>query len=217
MPELAEIERLTERLTELRDAVIRAQTDESDIAKEQTKAESDVEQVRIRSERDQQRLDGGLVSAAKELENLQHEIASLARRQSALEDVVLEVMERRDAAQTQLNALNAERVQLETELSEVIARRDAAFTEIDTEVALTHPARAAAAGQIEADLLALYEKIRASSDGIGAAALYRSRCEGCHLTLTAGDLGRLREAPADEVVRCEECRRILVRTPESGL
>ena len=63
----------------------------------------------------------------------------------------------------------------------------------------------------------MYEKLRASSGGVGAAALHRGRCEGCHLQLNTTDLNRLRDAPDDDVVRCEECRRILIRTDESGL
>ena len=73
------------------------------------------------------------------------------------------------------------------------------------------------APEIPADLLALYDRIRADSGGIGAAPLHRGRCQGCQITLTPADLGRIRAEPADEVVRCEECRRILVRTAESGL
>jgi uncharacterized protein len=73
------------------------------------------------------------------------------------------------------------------------------------------------AAGLPAELLALYEKVRASSSGVGAAALHRGRCEGCHLQLNTTDLNRLRDAPAEDVVRCEECRRILVRTAESGL
>jgi hypothetical protein len=67
------------------------------------------------------------------------------------------------------------------------------------------------------DLLSLYEKLRVSSGGIGAAALHRGRCEGCHLQLNTTELNQLRDAPPDDVARCEECRRILIRTDESGL
>ncbi|MFZ8926138.1 MAG: zinc ribbon domain-containing protein, partial [Candidatus Nanopelagicales bacterium] len=74
-----------------------------------------------------------------------------------------------------------------------------------------------AADGLPTDLLALYDKLRADNGGIGAAALHRGRCEGCRIELTPVDLGRIREAPETEVIRCEECRRILVRTPESGL
>ncbi|MGI9007232.1 MAG: zinc ribbon domain-containing protein [Streptosporangiaceae bacterium] len=59
--------------------------------------------------------------------------------------------------------------------------------------------------------------MRAQHGGVGAAALHQRRCQGCHLTLNTVDVNTIRAAPPDEVLRCEECRRILVRTPDSGL
>jgi len=217
LPELATLEQISERLREVADALVVAQTAESDLGREQLKAESDVDQVRTRADRDQQRLDAGSVSSARDLESLQSEIASLVKRRSDLEDVVLDVMERREAAQNDVASLIAERDKLSSEAESVAGRRDELLTEIDAENAATTAARAAVVPDIPADLLALYEKIRATSDGVGAAALYRGRCEGCHLTLNPGDLRSIREAAADAVLRCEECRRILVRTAESGL
>lgn len=217
LPELATIDALTARVREVSDALIVAQTLDHDLAREQSKAEADVDQVRSRAERDQQRLDAGQVNSSRELENLQSEIASLARRRSDLEDVVLEVMERREATQSGVSALTAERDKLSTELAAATARRDEVFRELDAEIAATRTARGSVAPDVPAELLALYEKIRGSSDGVGAAALHRGRCEGCHLALNPSDLGRMRSAAPDEVLRCEECRRILVRTPESGL
>ncbi len=217
LPELAAIEQLAARSREVADALVVAQTAESDLGREQLKAEADVDQVRSRAERDQQRLDAGSVSSARDLESLQSEIASLVKRRSDLEDVVLDVMERREAAQNDVASLTAERDKLAAEAEGLAARRDELFAEIDAENTATVAARSAVVPDIPADLLALYEKVRASSDGVGAAALYRGRCEGCHLTLNPGDLRTLREAAADAVMRCEECRRILVRTAESGL
>jgi predicted nucleic acid-binding Zn-ribbon protein len=217
LPELNTIAELDARVRELRDGQVAAETLDSDLAREQLKAEADVDQVRVRAERDQQRLDAGQVSSPRELENLQSEIASLGKRRSDLEDVVLEVMERRDVAQGQIGLLTSELDEAVAKLQDATAQRDAQFGEIDTESSATTTARAAVVPDISGELLALYEKIRASSGGVGAAALHRGRCEGCHLTLGPADLGRLRDAPADSVERCDECRRILVRTPESGL
>jgi len=67
-----------------------------------------------------------------------------------------------------------------------------------------------------ADLLKVYDQIR-TTRGVGAAMLRGGRCEGCHLSLNTVDLNVIRSAAPDEVIRCEECRRILVRTAESGL
>ncbi|MGQ0630816.1 MAG: zinc ribbon domain-containing protein [Sporichthyaceae bacterium] len=201
----------------LRDLLVAARTEDSDIGREQAKAEADVDTVRTRSKRDQQRLDDGSVSSAKELESLQHEIASLARRQGDLEDAVLEIMERRESVQARISELEAEHDSLLVELERLHGARDAAFTEIDREVAAIAGERAMLAGGLPADLVTLYEKVRASSDGVGAAALRRGRCEGCRIELASTELSALRTKPDDEITRCEECRRILIRVSDSGL
>ncbi|MFE4861685.1 zinc ribbon domain-containing protein [Streptomyces sp. NPDC056670] len=217
LPEHAEIESLTKDLTQLRDLLVASQTEESDTAREQTKAEQDVDQVRQRATRDQQRLDSGAVSSPKDLESLQREIASLAKRQGDLEDVVLEVMERREAAQER-NAELTERVSsVQAKADDATARRDAALAELDSEAASVTKEREIVAGSVPADLLKLYDKLREQQGGVGAARLYQRRCEGCRLELNITEVNEVKAAAPDAVLRCENCRRILVRTSESGL
>ncbi|WP_242906320.1 zinc ribbon domain-containing protein [Actinomadura terrae] len=217
LPELAEIERLEGRLTELRDAIVAAETEVGDLEREQRKAEQDVDQVRTRADRDRKRLDSGQVTSAKDLSGLQAEIESLTRRQSDLEEVVLEIMERTEEAQGRVAALRTEQAAAQEELSGLVQARDAAQHEIDDEAGTTSTARTAVAKDVPEDLLGLYEKLRGQFGGVGAAKLFRGACQGCHLALNTVDLNRIRAAAEDEVIRCEECRRILVRTPESGL
>ncbi|MFM7212929.1 MAG: zinc ribbon domain-containing protein, partial [Actinomycetota bacterium] len=170
-----------------------------------------------RSTKDRDLLDSGSINDAKQLTSLQHELGSLARRQSELEDIELEVMERLEDAQHRQAALLAERDQLVADLAAAEAARDAALAGLADEETAAKAARASAADGLPAELMALYDKLRADNGGIGAAALQRGRCEGCRIELTPVDLERIRAAAPAEVVRCEECRRILVRTPESGL
>lgn len=217
LPEHAEIADLASRDAQLRDSIAAMTAQLSDIKREQVKAEADVEQVRARIDRDRQRLDGGMVSSPRELENLQSEVQSLRRRQSDLEEIVLDVMERREGLQASLDAGTEQRGQLGAELEQVTARRDVALTELDEQAAKASERRAEVASATPADLLELYDKLRAQHGGVGAAALRQRRCQGCNLTLNTVDLNAIRVAPDDEVLRCEECRRILVRAPESGL
>ena len=217
LPEIEEADRLDARITQLAGDIVLVETEDSDLGREQSKLEADIDLVRSRQLKDQQRLDAGQVSSPRELENLQSEIESLKKRQSDLEDDELEIMEKREVVQTRLQELKDEREQLTTTLAETEQRRDATFAEIDAESEKTGQHRAELAAAVPSDLLALYEKVRAASSGVGAAALHRGRCEGCHLQLNTTDLNTIRDAPEDEVVRCEECRRILVRTAESGL
>jgi predicted nucleic acid-binding Zn-ribbon protein len=217
LPEHAEVDRLAERDRALRDEITGLEAREGDLKREQAKADADVEQVRSRIGRDRTRLDAGQVSSPRELENLQSEIESLLRRQSDLEDVELDVMERLEGAQARLKEAGAERVSVAADMESVTARRDGALAEIDGLAAQAGDRRAAVAAQEPTDLLELYERLRTQHGGVGAAALRRGQCQGCHLTLNAGDLSAIRAAAPDDVVRCEECRRILVRTDESGL
>ena len=129
---------------------------------------------------------------------------------------MLELMERRETLDSRHAELTAERDGLGSEMATVAARRDAAVKEIDEQAAKASDQRGNVAAEVPADLLALYDQIR-KTKGVGAAMLRAGRCEGCHLSLNAADLNVIRASAPDEVVRCEECRRILVRTPESGL
>lgn len=217
LPELEQIAKLQSRESSLSDDIVRAETDDSDLGREQARVDADVEMVRSRMERDQQRLDSGQVGSPRELENLQSEIQSLHKRQSDLEDAELEVMEQREAIEGRLKELRGEAEQVTAALTDATTKRDATWAEFDAETEKSVAQRAELAATLPEELLALYEKLRASSGGVGAAALHRGRCEGCHLQLNTTDLNHLRDAPDDDVVRCEECRRILIRTDESGL
>jgi predicted nucleic acid-binding Zn-ribbon protein len=217
LPELGEIEKGAAALGGLRDEVIRARTETEDLDREIRRFESDIEQVRARATRDQQRLESGLITSPKELEGLQHEVATLARRQGELEDVELELMERREEAQKILDSAQQVQNQAQALIEEAELRRDELFVEIDEAVRARTEERESVAAEIPADLLALYEKIRSSSGGSGAALLRARRCGGCRLELSGSDLATVAAAAPDEVTRCEECRRILVRTAESGL
>ena len=216
LPENAELDQLTERAAKVRDAITIADTDLADLDRDLSRAEKDVDQVRVRIERDNQRLTAGQVSNARELESLQSEVVSLRKRQGDLEEVVLELMERRETSQTLRDGSAAEAETVGADMAALTARRDAALAEINEQAEKATAARATVVPDVPADLLALYDKIRASS-GRGAAALRRGQCGGCREMLSTVELNEIRAAAPDEVVRHEECRRILVRTPESGL
>jgi predicted nucleic acid-binding Zn-ribbon protein len=216
LPEHAQLEQLDRRDAQLRDSIAALDAQEGDLKRAQAKAEADVDQVRSRVDRDRQRLDAGQVSNPRELENLQSEIVSLTRRQSDLEEIVLDLMERMETAQHSNQAASAERAEIGSRRQDVMARRDVALGELAELSGKAQDRRTAVATEIPPDLIKLYEQLR-TQHGVGAAALRRGQCQGCHLSLNTVDLNTIRAAPPDEVLRCEECRRILVRTAESGL
>jgi predicted nucleic acid-binding Zn-ribbon protein len=217
LPELAEIERLEKAVDALRDDTVRAQTEVSDLARESKKFEDEIEQVRTRKARDEDRLASGAITVAKQLEEIQHEVATLTRRQSDLEDQELEVMERAETAQATLDALTGQADALLAERDAAAVARDKAFEEIDTEIARTTSERAEMAATFPEDLLKLYEKLRAEHGGVGAGPIERGRCGGCRLDLMNNEKSDIKAAAVDEVLRHDECGRIMVRTAESGL
>lgn len=188
-----------------------------DLTADQRKADQDVEQVKARRARDQQRIDQGLISNPKDLEHMQHELVSLERRIGVLEDEELDVMERLEEAQGVLDSLVAQLAAVDERGRALVASRDAQIGEIDTALAQWEAERTLLAAELPADLVALYDRLRDGKDGVGAAELRLRQCAGCRLTLDNLELAKIKATPSDEVVRCEECQRILVRTAESGL
>jgi predicted nucleic acid-binding Zn-ribbon protein len=214
LPELAEIETVAREISALEDERVRAQVAVDDLDRDISRFEKDIEQVRLRKDRDQQRLDAG--GAVREIEGLQHEMATLNRRQSELEDSELELMEQRETAEQALSEIKGRLAAAVERREAAERRRDETYAEMVKEEEFKSSSRAPLAADLPADLVALYDKIRLDS-GLGAALVKQGRCGGCRIELYGADLARVKSAPADEVVRCEECRRIMVRTAESGL
>lgn len=215
LPETARLAELDAERAALRDRLVQARTVVGDVERELRKAEADVEQVSNRAARDRARLEAGSGSA-KDLQGLQHELESLGRRQSELEDVELEVMERLERAQSEVAGLEQALATAEQQTTEVTTAQESAFGEIDTEADQVTAQRDDVAAGLDPALVTLYDKVREQT-GVGAAMLRGKRCEGCRMELTPVELARIAKLPPDEVVRCEECRTILVRTTESGL
>jgi hypothetical protein len=188
-----------------------------DLAVAQAKADADVEQVKARRTRDRDRMASGAIADPKALERMQHELESLERRISTLEDEELEVMEQLEEAQSALAELTSAIEDLDGRLGTLTTARDEKVAALDAEMASVSAGRDAIVAAIPADLLALYEKLRASKGGVAVGALRARQCSGCQLSLDAGELAEIRATPAETVLRHEECQRILVRTSESGL
>jgi predicted nucleic acid-binding Zn-ribbon protein len=216
LPQIAQLDQLARDIVAAQDARVSAQVTVDDLDRDIARLEKDVEQVRQRKSKDQDRLVNGH-APARELEALQHEIASLDRRKSELEDSELELMEKRESAQAALDQVSARETAVRAERDTVEKQRDGLLADIAKDEEFKAAGRKPLVADLPADLVALYDRIRESSGGIGAALLRAGRCEGCRLELSGSDKAAIRAAAPDDVVRCEECRRILVRTNESGL
>lgn len=209
-PTLATLAELEARSADLENARLEKSVLVSDTAKELRKAESDVEQVRTRAERDRNRLESG-TGSPKDLQALSHELESLAKRQSDLEEVELEVMERQESAESDLQAITTQQEAIAADIVRVNAERDAAFAEIDAQAEKVRTDRAAAVEGIDGALLALYERVRSQTGGLAAIALRGSRTEGVQIPLSLTEQAAIAEAPPEEVLRSEDYGYILVR------
>lgn len=216
LPEIREIAAIESTQRALNDRVRDARILVDDLTREQTKANQDVDQVKRRRERDRSRMDQGLITNPKDLQRMTHELESLERRISTLEDEELEVMEKLEEAEHELARSEREEGEVVEKLTGLAAARDEKSGEVTVSLEGLVAERAEAAQGLPEDLVTLYDRIR-EKQGVGASALRARRCGGCQLTLNAADLAVISKASADEVVRCEECSRILIRTEESGL
>lgn len=215
LPELAEITSVEQTAQAKRDALVAVETTLGDLNRDVRRQETEIEQVRAREDRDRSLMAGGSVGA-KQLADLEHELTTLQRRQGILEDDLLELMERREAVEADANHARVELDKALEALADAQQRRDSALADLDSTDAKRTAERAVMIKQFPADLLGLYERVR-EQRGIGAALLRARRCGACRIEIDRTAMSALKSAAADEVVRCEECGAILVRTPESGL
>ena len=215
LPELAEIAAAELAVRAKRDTQVRIQTTLTDLDREVKRQEQEIDAVRAREDRDRGLLTEGTVSA-KQLTDLEHELATLQRRQSTLEDDLLELMERREAVELDGQHSTVELAKAEEALTDAARRRDEALADLESRQARRDAERKTLIPQLPEALLKLYDRVRAAK-GIGAAPLRARRCGACRLELDRSAISRISASPADEVVTCDECGAILVRTPESGL
>ncbi|MDQ1248479.1 MAG: uncharacterized protein QG597_2852 [Actinomycetota bacterium] len=217
LPERATVAELQRAADADADRAVRARTVVSDLSRQVARAEGDVSSVRARADRDRALLASGNVSSSRQLSDLEHEVVSLAKRQAELEDAELEVMEQLEVAEAELAAIAAAIEAGEAARAEAVAARDGALAALATEREALLADRADLVARVPADLLASYERIRSGGVGIAAGLVRYGRCESCQMELSRVDLDAIRAAPADDVLRCPECRAIMIRTEESGL
>ena len=210
LPEIEQLLHIDKRITSANEELAQVKAEADQIALELRRGEVDVETVTDRIKKDEARLSSGNATP-KELEQLQHEVETLKKRQESLEEIELEIMIRNDAVITRTNTLSTDLASLQTLKDEISGRLQSATDEINKVIADKNTARTLVAGKIEKALLDLYEKIRGNGGGVGAAALVGNKCNGCNLAINAVEMERIKSLAKDELLRCEECRRILVR------
>ena len=210
LPEIEQLLHIDKRITAATEELATVKAEADQIALELRRGEVDVETVTDRIKKDEARLASGNATP-KELEQLQHEVGTLKKRQEALEEIELEIMVRSEAITARTNTLTTDLASLKTLKAEINQRLTAASGEINTVITNKRSDREKVVVKIEKPLLDLYEKIRSASGGVAASALVGNKCNGCNLAINAVEMERIKSLAKDELLRCEECRRILVR------
>lgn len=181
------------------------------LVREQKRLEDDIASTEERITAADRALYSGTVAAPRELQALQDEISSLKRRVTKLEDDELEVMEQLEPVEADYARLSAAVFEADADAERLRAAVTANEAEIDVELDRAAAARAEAAAGVADDLLAEYERLRGRAQGVAVARLVAGVCGGCHIRLPAVELDRIKKQPVDDLVRCEECGRLLVR------
>ena len=210
LPEIEQLLHIDKRITAATEELSTVKAEADQIALELRRGEVDVETVTDRIKKDEARLASGNATP-KELEQLQHEVGTLRKRQEALEEIELEIMVRSEAITARTNTLTTDLASLETLKAEINKRLTIASGEINAVITNKQSDREKVVVKIEKPLIDLYEKIRSASGGVAAAALVGNKCNGCNLAINAVEMERIKSLAKDELLRCEECRRILVR------
>jgi predicted nucleic acid-binding Zn-ribbon protein len=211
LPERADLARLEEEVARLERSLAQVTEQRDGVARRQKRLEDELGAIEAKVGEFEKRLYSGTVTVPRELQAMQAEVESLRRRRSDLEDQVLEAMGEREPLDEEVSRLEAERARQDAEGGRMRAAIAEAEAAIDAEMAGEREAREAAAANLAPELSRLYEQLRTKLGGVGAARLVNGRCSGCHLTLPATELDRIRREPPDALIRCEQCGRLLVR------
>jgi predicted nucleic acid-binding Zn-ribbon protein len=211
LPEMTDLLAADDELARVESDLRERDASAAEAARLQRRLEGELSVVESKIAELDAKLYSGVVSAARELQAMQSEVAAMRERRAGLEDSVLEAMGEHEALDGQVGELRERRTQLDARGAQLRAAVAEAQAGVDRELAAETAARQEAAALIPAEVAALYEQLRAQFGGVAAAPLVNGRCGGCHLALPATEIDRLRKEPADALVRCEQCERILVR------
>ena len=208
LPEAARLAEVNETVAELTADLEIATKQHDEIAREQDKLEGEIGIAEQKIAKEEERLFGGAVSNPKELGALQAEVAMLKRKKSELEDQLLEVMVQKEDASATLERLRGEQADASKTAENLTGKVAQLIEEIDRDLVDHEAKRQEATAPIPAELLDLYEKIRSTKNGVGAAALEAGTCQGCHTKLPNKEVERIRSEGG--LQRCDNCRRILI-------
>jgi uncharacterized protein len=205
-----EIERLegalasNPRLDQARTRLEEARAAQHEAQRRLRESDHQVEDHRARMRARDRDLMSGRIRNPTELTQLSTEVQHMKERLSVEEDAELELMEElegRDETVRQAE-LEAQRIQAASEASTPELRQQ--LEKARLELVEAENERAGVWAEIPADYRSVYEKIRVRPP---VAEVNGTSCSACRVGITTGGMQQLRRG---ELVRCENCGRILV-------
>ena len=149
------------------------------------------------------------VIAPREAEALQHEMATLKQRRNDLDDEELAALEEQARLDDELAELQAQEDVLTATYLAADKETNEAESDIDGELARIETRLASLRDAVEKKALKRYDRLR-EQHMVAAATLSGSRCDGCHLDLSAAEVDIVRdEAAAGGLADCPQCGRLL--------
>jgi predicted nucleic acid-binding Zn-ribbon protein len=212
LPERAALTSVAAQTAALAGQLAAVQERRGELSRSQQRLEDEIASLTERANQAEKQLYSGAVSNPRELQALQDDVASIRRRIGQLEDEELEILELSEPVDADLASLGAERDRLAAEHDRVSAALATSEADISAELTAVRAERDELAADVPAELWPEYDSLRSQLGGVAIARLVGTTCQGCHLGLAAVEVDRIRKLGVDEIVHCEECGRILVRS-----
>jgi len=185
-------------------------TRRDELARDEARLDAEAQSLQDKAVAVEARMYSGEVASPKELQAMQADVEQLRRHQRNVENSELELMEQREPFDAELAELAATEQQVSAGNAELRSALAAAETEIEAELAVERQARSEIASSMDPKLVLAYEQARIHSQGAGAARLVGHTCQGCHLSIPATEVERIKRAPDGSISHCDNCGCILV-------
>jgi predicted nucleic acid-binding Zn-ribbon protein len=202
-----EIQIASEKALALSDQLIDARNRVGDLELELKRSENDLELVENRIAKDNQLLSA--TSSSKDAQGIEHELNTLAKRKSELEDAELGIMDELDTVRADLGAAEAAKSAAEAELGALREALSSNTSALDSKRAELTSKRVALVGLIDPELAVAYQK--KADRAVAVGRLSGRECGACRISITATNLEEIVALPADEIAECPNCQAYLVR------
>lgn len=202
-----ELSAASAELSVLANEVIDSRTAFENLKMEARKADDNLHMVEERMARDLERINQS--SSAKDVQAMQAEVESLSKRKDELEEVELEILERLEVAQKELDDVSAKREVVAKVIDDLQSKIQGQVDELKARGRKLTADRETLVSKVPTEVLEKYKNLAAKQIAVGQVEA--RACTACRMGLTAGTIDSLSELAEDEIGYCPECLAMIVR------